>query len=504
MLRTQLLSNFTCNRLSDLKRYFSQWQLRKNATKDDVLYMAMVIRDLGVGCEKSERPTFEVYGRKYNYYDIQRSLRRWKLSFDSLRDPVGIQPDHIQIRSPDGRKAYPQTSGHDGRHEVSPGSRTYNERPDALAISEAEPRLIQHLGSISFTYEIPHSPLPPLNFYKHEKLFTNIKAYIRGAFDSEMFTSINGGELVNSHAPTSSVKLKDFYWYCFTAIRLLENGHMVEGFSWFTKAQDLVEDLLVEQDPKLLETLLDVSMLLHIKGFTEIYQALCEYVCGLVAMKTNPEHPWAQIFSQVGKLAGPQFLSTMELSWRCGYDTFTRAFGTFHADNIICYTNFIARTYDEHDAKQRLNRFLGQALQETRNNSHVPEVKYACGYGLFRLGEYRKTLKYMSEVISTCNRAKKWELEISAREVLAQCWDKIMLTKISQAEIKSAEVVLEEAIGRSHAVYGLESARALGLETIAWEWLWRQGRNAEAETIRRRINSCSVLRTDTSSQGNLQ
>jgi len=315
--------------------------------------------------------------------------------------------------------------------------------------------------------------------YRHEILFTSIRDYLCGAFDTQMFISDQDGELINTRAPKSSVKLKEFYQYSLTAIRLLDIGYMDQGFSWFSKAHDLVHHLLAEQDPRLLETLLDVSMLLHTKGHQKVYEALCKYICDLVAMKTNSEHPWARIFSQVNKLPGPHFLSTMELSWRCGFDMFTKSFGALHADNIICFSNFVVRVYDKDEAEQRLSHFLARAEQATWEAKNGLEMSYAYAHGLYRQGKHREAIKILDDVILSCERVGKSALEISAREISAQCWERVLRLSATGEERIPAETVLANAIRRSQNVYGPESARTLGLENLAWDIFHRQGLRPE-------------------------
>lgn len=352
---------------------------------------------------------------------------------------------------------------------------------------------------------VPHAPPPPELFYIHEKLFGSIKAYFNGAIRSGIFTSNATGEFVNTVVPTSSVLLKEFYCYCLMAVRMLKLSredvqevsrceHLRDGFLWFSKAQDLVANLLEEQNPKLLETLLDASMLLQEEGFGEIFEAFCKYVCRLVAVRTKAEWPWAQIFLQVSQLPGPNFRTTMERSWRCGYDTFVKASGLMNADNMVCYSNYATRLYDKPEAQQRIGEFLATVREEAQKTDYwTTEFHYAYGYGLFRQGQYHKAIAVMNEVVSFYHITGQQELEIKAHEVSVQCWHELNLDAAATLEEGNVGNALETAIDQCRLVYGSQSARTLTLLTLSWDWNRQRGRYIEAEALKSQLKASATI-----------
>ncbi|RFU73235.1 hypothetical protein TARUN_9021 [Trichoderma arundinaceum] len=93
---TSLLSS-----LSSFKSHLKEWGLRKSATKEDVFYLAMVIRDRGLDeVNPSQRPLFFLHGRQYPYYCVARTLKRCGLTLDSF-GTTPPKPSHILVVDPE-------------------------------------------------------------------------------------------------------------------------------------------------------------------------------------------------------------------------------------------------------------------------------------------------------------------------------------------------------------------------------------------------------------------
>jgi hypothetical protein len=79
-------------------------------------------------------------------------------------------------------------------------------------------------------------------------------------------------------------------------------------------------------------------------------------------------------------------------------------------------------------------------------------------------------------------------MEIEALEVSARCHFAIHRLTPSDLEMSTAETLLENAIRKSVRTYGAFSGTTIALQHTLWLWLLEQGRNSEANILRKTMD----------------
>lgn len=69
---------------------------------------------------------------------------------------------------------------------------------------------------------------------------------------------------------------------------------MYPGFAPVSKALWLIEQSLEEEDPRLMNTICDVSVLLLTKGMNRIYEVLDDRICSMVEIRALKQHQQSQ------------------------------------------------------------------------------------------------------------------------------------------------------------------------------------------------------------------
>ncbi|KAG9711210.1 hypothetical protein KCU77_g131, partial [Aureobasidium melanogenum] len=361
---------------------------------------------------------------------------------------------------------------------------------------------MEHITSLSAT------PSFTDELFIKAKFFFNIIKYFRGAYDNGQFVHNELGEYVSNVSATSITRINNFYRCCVTAIDLIERGYHIQGFAMVSDALWLIEQLLEERDPKLIDTICDVSVLLLARGWHQMYDILVTRICDMVeiraAQKREEHQPWAQMFACLKKLPTSQALELMQRGWKCGYDQLEGIFPGHSWDglNITCSSNH----------PLRMGKYVSQLHQDILSTpvaSPQPNEDSSDDLGdmhrqftrvkvLFSIGNYHAALEPLQSIISKCTKArkqgeKKWmALEIDALEASARCHYAISGLATTSGDISTAERLLETAITRSTTLWDIKSATTIALKHTLWSWCLEQGRYKEAVLLRNDIDAVVV------------
>ena len=472
----------------------------KYAKLEDVQFAAAMIRDLDLHLRSpSSRPKFLIHGRIYPYHEIARRVQRAKKSGTWIQESFETkpQPGHIQIIP--ARTSSTQTDGsstHDGEDSQDATS--------SVRVVDWE-RQMENLSHYCFHQLAIHdevrmftTPSDPEALQKTAKLCYNITRYLKGAHAKGLFISNDAGELVSRSSARSLMNLNNFYKYCVVAIDLWDRQYWRQGTALLVHALKLVEIVLNERDPKMLDVLCDLCILLPTRGFGRLYEILRHKMCSLVewrALKNNEEqHPWAQMFACVNKLSSTEVAATMQQSWKCGYDHITELLPEDPWDgmNISCHSNYQLRIGE--NVQQHWDMLLTRSTQLQHSDASDMQRQFACGKIFHLQGNHRGALNIMQRILLQCDQAKqegenKWKpMEIEALEVSARCHYAIHKTTPSSVEMATAEDVLDEAIKKSKELHGVQSATTIALQHTLWLWFTEQGRSDEADSMRRTMD----------------
>jgi len=198
---------------------------------------------------------------------------------------------------------------------------------------------------------------------------------------------------------------------------------------------------------------------------------------GMAKMLFAEEHPWKQIFSQIGNLDDLHIEFAIVEALRCISDTFARFLGPFHQSAINCQLTFINRLYSSDNALQLLHSLLIRGEQElSKIDMRLHNIKLTYGYSLHDQGRHTEAITILEEVL-----------------VHAQGHNQIdILDWLSYLHHKTghnyeAESVLQEAIKKSEFRYGKFNSTVLRLKTRLESWLHEWGRGVEAAELNAEI-----------------
>ncbi|KAG9693334.1 hypothetical protein KCU95_g8320, partial [Aureobasidium melanogenum] len=355
---------------------------------------------------------------------------------------------------------------------------------------------------------LPATPSYPDELFIKAKFFFNIIKYFRGAYDNGQFVHNELGEYVSNVSATSITKINNFYRCCVTAIDLIERGYHVQGFAMVSDALWLIEQLLEERDPKLIDTICDVSVLLLTRGWHRMYDVLVTRICAMVeiraAQKKEEQQPWAQMFACLKRLPTSQALELMQRGWKCGYDQLEGIFPGHPWDglNIPCSSNHSLRMgkYVSQLHQDILSTPIVSPRRNTKYSKDSDEMhrQFTRAKVFYSLGNHQGALKALEPIVSRCNKARKqgdekWmALEIDALEVSARCQYAISGLVPTSGDTSTAETLLKTAITRSTISWGVKSATTIALKHTLWSWFLDQGRQKEADLLRNAIDAVVV------------
>jgi hypothetical protein len=466
---------------------------------EDVRFIAGVIRDRELYLRSpSSRPIFLCKGKIYPYSEVARRKHRAKLSGTWNRGSNSKipQPSHIQIVSPGASPSRSDESSTDdckGSWDITSPVQT----PGWKGKTESSPDYYSPQLVFLDDTKIFNALCDPPELQIAQRLCYNISAYLSGAKETGRFTSNEAGELVSSSSADSFSHLSDFYKCCIVAIELWDKQYWQQGTILLGRAMLLAEVVLVEKDPKLLDVLCDLCILLPTKGYGPVYGLLQDKLCSMVELKTpedEKQQPWAQMFACIKSLSSTEIVATLQQSWKCGYDSMERLLpeDPWDAINISCYSNYRLRIGE--NVQQHWDTLLTRSTQQQSSDVGDIQRQFACGKILYLRGDYHEALVVMEYIISLCSQARqqresKWNsMEIEALEVSARCHFAIYKLASSIRDSSIAESLLANALELSKTTHGDHSATTIALQHTLWLWLLEQGRHSEADQLRTTID----------------
>jgi hypothetical protein len=470
---------------------------------DDVRFIAGVIRDRELYLRSpSSRPIFVCKGKIYPYSEVARRKHRAKLSgaWDRGSKSKIQQPDHIKILPPGTSPSPSDESSTDDCQSTwdltSPVQVIDWKGKTEYSPTYYSPQLVFLDDTKIFT-----ALSDPPELHITEKLCYNISVYLKEARDKNLFTSNDAGQLVSRSSADSFTHLNEFYKCCIVAIELWDRRYWQQGTILLRRAMILAEVILVEQDPKLLDVLCDLCILLPSKGYEPVFELLQEKVCEMVEIRTpnhEKHHPWAQIFDCIRQVSSTNVVATLQQGWRCGFDQFERLLpeDPWDAINISCHSTYQLRIGE--NVQQHWDTLLTRSTQLQDGNFNDMQRQFACGKIHYLKGDYHEALVVMGYIISQCSQARqqgvtKWQpMEIEALEVSARCHFAIYKLAPSTRDSSIAEGLLENALGLSKTTHGEHSATTIALQHTLWLWMLEQGRDGEADQLRTTIDDLVI------------
>jgi len=488
----------------------------KYAKLSDIQFIASVIqKQITQSRGPLSQMRFLINGKLYPYSEVARRIRRAKKSgifWSDKPDKALKQPSHIEIITspvPKRNHSVLMPSSSNAKDCRGEPSSTQSSRLSEIYARWAEVMDCSYRDCfLDLVSAEQTSTMHPALSYPDEhlmpaKFFYNIIKYFNGAHENGHYVRNELGELVSHVSVNSSTNVNNFYKCCITAIDLLERGYPAQGFALVSDALWLIEELLEERDPKLIDTICDVSVILLTKGWDRVYDVLTERICSMVeirALRRREElQPWAQVFACLRKLPTTQALEMMRRGWQCGFDQLEGILPghAWEGLNMSCSSDYSLRMGENIG---RLHQDIMSAWFSLPEPSALGsmQMQFACGNALYHDKNYREAAGTMESIVSRCVEAREqgnvmWvSLEVEALEVSARCQYARSKSHQRQTDISAAVALLERAITRSESVWGITSATTIALQHTRWLWLLDQDRGSEAQSLRVTIDAVLI------------
>ncbi|KAG4437590.1 hypothetical protein IFR05_006929 [Cadophora sp. M221] len=350
---------------------------------------------------------------------------------------------------------------------------------------------------LAFHSRISRSPSPLQPFVIPEHLFSLIKSYFHGSFDSGTWVEDDTGYCItlNPTARTISQYSESFKTYCFMAVNLLNEGSIFEFGRMISKGFSIIQDILLAQSPGTLDYFLDVFVFLMKSNRVEIASVLRTYLSQMATKILPKDHPWYQICRSFGMLDIESFEEVIIQSWKCATDTWEERLGSFHTFTLDCRLDFINQVYrskDLQEGERMLRKLLVQVEQQVPSVSPrlVTRVMMNLGYNVLSQRKNIEAEKIGQAIISLAQRDEgsvDIQDKIKALAIVAK-------SQYNQDKNCLAEMNLREALRLVSDQWGVEDPWAIGYMSDLERWLRKWGREGEAQELK--VQRESILKLD--------
>ncbi|KAH9223516.1 hypothetical protein DL95DRAFT_492669 [Leptodontidium sp. 2 PMI_412] len=482
------------------KHHFGKWKLDKKFKERDAVAVLRKKRQRDADGKETE---IILRGKAIKMEDVDRYLKRRKgvpLSYGSRAST----PSDVVCKTPPPMATF-QDMDDSQLDQYNTWTNMHHEPADYgfldVSGSSMDKRIIQRTSFSqnfqSYHLRISRSPSPPPSFIVPEQLFSSIKSYFHGSFDSGTWVEDDRGCYItlNPTARTKSQHPADFHMYCIMAVDLLNEGSIVDFRRMLSKGFSVIQKILLDQRPDTLDYFLDFFVFLMQNNKVEIASVLCTYLSQMATRILPKDHPWYQICQAFGMLDVESFEEVIIQSWKCAIDTWEECLGSFHAFSLGNRLDFIYRVYGSKDLLEEemmLRNLLVQVEEQVLSvfPSLVKRVMVRLGLNVLYQRKYIEAEKIGQAIISLAERDEESiyvEDKIDALEIVAR-------SQYHQDKNGLAEMNLREALRLTSERWGMEDPWAIDFMAVLEGWLRIWGREDEAEELK--VRRKSLLKLD--------
>ncbi|KAH7356723.1 hypothetical protein BKA65DRAFT_592287 [Rhexocercosporidium sp. MPI-PUGE-AT-0058] len=481
------------------KHHFSKWNLDKKFKERDAVTIVRKKRQRDADGKDTE---ILLRGKAIKMEDVDRYLKRRKgvpISFCSRAST----PSDVACRTPPPTGSF-QDLDDSQIDQFSTWSTLPQESLDygsfVASGSSMEQHGIQNFDLIenfmSYHSRISPSPSRPQPFIVPEQLFSSIKSYFHGSFDSGTWVADDNGYCftLNPRARTINHYPADLMTYCFMAVELLNKGSIVEFGRMLSKGFSIIEDLLQAQHPSTLDYFLNVVVFFVDHKKIEIASVLRTYI-GQLAIKILPkDHPWYQICWALSMVEVESFKEVITQSWKYAIDTWSKLLGPFHISSLNYRLGFIVRVYGYKDLleeERMLRKLLVQVEQQVPSVSPVLVTRVMANLGdnILDQGKHVEAEKIGQAILSLAQRDER-SVDIQDK---TRTLDMVAKSQYGQDKNDLAEMNSREAIWLVSEKWGREDPWVIELMARLEEWLRQWGREEEADELKAEMESLLKL-----------
>jgi hypothetical protein len=415
------------------KNHITKWKLDKRNKEHEIMAIVRKKRQREAVGKASE---FHIRGRVINLGDVHRYLKRKGMSVEDAIAQGAVTPSGLRCCTPDA---------------------------------------------------VPSSPADPEIFKAPQRIFVSINSYVLGSVESMTWLLRNDDDAhVSVKVTTDANALTNFIDNLVASYFLLEERSFEKAGQFLIRASASTRDLLLQEEPRMLEKLFEVILMLTF-GWSECCNIILNHFSNMAAIILPDLHPLRHIFSSLSSLGPGLIEDVIAHAWKSFLDIFEQAQCASPATAILSRGNYISR----------IGRIRDPVVAEYQLRALVKECKEVYG-GL----DYRYAEVLLSFGKFLCFWKRYTEAEAAAKEVIycaemgnsptakgiwCHAMDLLARTQYGNFDNESAESTLRRAVDVIGNTWGWQDTSTLRFLTQLQKWLRDFGKHDEAADLSEQI-----------------
>ena len=480
------------------KLRFTKWELVKHNRESD---MAVIVRKKRAREAEGKKSTFFlVHTKEVSVQEIERYTKRKRMSDTNFAAAPTDKatPTHIICLTPPD-SPYPEElqdnsivlaqqntyAATDGATSTTLGKRRQVSSPSPVTSnSHVVQQCHRRIRAWAQSPSLPCVVTSPDVLRRQEMLFADIWSYVQGSISNGTWYLDSNGCLLSLQR--RSVDAPEFAHLCYEATKLFRRSSAAQGRRLLSKAFSLLEPLLKEEDPWLLQNLMSTMIRLKQNGHVDICAKIQDYIAELTTIILREKPLWRRICISIC-YSDPDHTELLSQSWRSLTDAFADVpaggGGRLTYMSVMNKAELTYRLYRSTEP-ERAERLLREILAEYEHKMQMMDD--TAMYVIARLADVLHAQRKDADVEllvveDALLRAREAGLLSTARqadfmEVLAQAQHRLCKDDLA-----------EESIRRAIALYADRYVRndpcIIGCRRDLESWLRDWGRDAEADQL---------------------
>ena len=318
-------------------------------------------------------------------------------------------------------------------------------------------------------------------------LFADIRSYVQGSISNGLWYPGNNGRLKTLHKQSADAAI--FYKLCYEATDCFRTSSVVQGRRLLSKAFSLLKPLLGEEEPRLLEKLIDMMVYLKQIGYVDICAMIQNHIAELARTILHEKPLWRRICISLC-YPDPDHKELLIQSWHSLTDAFEYVPGVgkrLSHESVTSETNLYHRLYRSTEPR-RVEKLLRGLIERYEWEMQKPDT----------------TLLYLVNMLSDILHTQRRyvEKELLVEDALSRARDAGCLSRAHEATLTEsialvqyelwkddlAETSMRNAMALYADEYGEDHSVVMGCSRILEGWLRKWGRDADADQMSAEID----------------
>ena len=358
--------------------------------------------------------------------------------------------------------------------EVLDDPTTYAPTPPGLIVRTPSP-------------QVRRSPTLPNHLREPEKLFVNVRCYIKGSFEARQW--ISRGDDMRCYSTKmggqDSTPLARFENKCFTACDFFSMQSYSKARQLLRRGMDSIKDLLTAEHPHTLPRLFSIYSTLRKLGRPEIASIITSQISNMAAVILPEENLFRQISALINSSDPSSIDGVISLARRCVGDTFEEVLGGLHSSTLECRLRYTH--WENPENSEGHLRSLLQACEERfgPQDQRSWDIVFQLAQTLFTQVRLAESESMALDLLNRISHVEPQTLSLTSWR--CNTLELLSLAQHDQGKIEEAVSSLRKAIRMSAEFYGLDDPTTIGWLTQLQSMLTWYGNPAEADEIKQQI-----------------